>query len=429
MDAREQRGLVIAATQKIETNGRMWFVPSQSGKGRYGVVLGDKPTCSCPDNQETGHKCKHIFAAEFVLKRTTQQANPDGSTTVTTETLTIKTTAERKTYSQDWPAYNAAQVNEREHFLPLLADLCATVPQPAPKGGRKGGRPTLPLSDALFAACYKVFSLTSARRFSGELQEAHDSGFISTLPHYNSVINVFENDDVLPILKELVRLSALPLVSVETKIAIDSSGFSSSKLIRWFDEKYGQPKMKAVWIKAHIATGCRTNVITAADVLEQTSGDCPQFGPLAKETAQGFPGLDYAADKAYTATENFQTVADLGGTLYAPFRVNTTGGIGGIFEKMYHLFCLNRDDYLDKYHDRSNVESTFSAVKRKFGDSVRSKTDTAMKNEVYAKFICHNICCLIAEMYALGIDPTFAKRRSAQEPVLLPINLSQKSGF
>ena len=48
-------------------------------------------------------------------------------------------------------------------------------------------------------------------------------------------------------------------------------------------------------------------------------------------------------------------------------------------------------------------------VKRKFGDSVRSKTDTAMKNEVLAKFVCHNLCCLIAEMYALGIEAVFTR--------------------
>jgi hypothetical protein len=52
------------------------------------------------------------------------------------------------------------------------------------------------------------------------------------------------------------------------------------------------------------------------------------------------------------------------------------------------------------------VESTFSAVKRKFGDSLRSKTDTAMKNETLAKFICQNICCCIQEMHESGIDPT-----------------------
>ena len=35
----------------------------------------------------------------------------------------------------------------------------------------------------------------------------------------------------------------------------------------------------------------------------------------------------------------------------------------------------------DPYHKRSNVETTISMIKAKFGDSLRSKTDTAMVNE------------------------------------------------
>ena len=46
-------------------------------------------------------------------------------------------------------------------------------------------------------------------------------------------------------------------------------------------------------------------------------------------------------------------------------------------------------------------------IKAKFGDSVRSKTDVAMKNEVIAKIVCHNICCIISAIYELGIDPVF----------------------
>ena len=46
-------------------------------------------------------------------------------------------------------------------------------------------------------------------------------------------------------------------------------------------------------------------------------------------------------------------------------------------------------------------------VKRKFGDTVRSKTDMAMVNEVLCKFLCHNLCCLIQEQCELGIDPIF----------------------
>lgn len=53
------------------------------------------------------------------------------------------------------------------------------------------------------------------------------------------------------------------------------------------------------------------------------------------------------------------------------------------------------------------MESTFSMVKRKFGDGVRSKTDVAMRNEVMAKLVCHNVCYLIAAMYELGVDPQF----------------------
>ena len=46
-------------------------------------------------------------------------------------------------------------------------------------------------------------------------------------------------------------------------------------------------------------------------------------------------------------------------------------------------------------------------LKAKFGDSVRSKTDTAMKNEVLVKIVCHNIVVLVSAMYELGLDPTF----------------------
>jgi hypothetical protein len=67
------------------------------------------------------------------------------------------------------------------------------------------------------------------------------------------------------------------------------------------------------------------------------------------------------------------------------------------------------------YHKRSNAESTFSAVKRKFGDSVASKTDAAMVNELLCKFLCHNLSCLIMEQETLGIAPIFWKEENGQE--------------
>ena len=73
MDARQQRGLEIAAIAKITKKGSAWLVPSQSGAGRY-TVCPDKecPHCTCPDHETRGLKCKHIYAVEYVIQRRIQ---------------------------------------------------------------------------------------------------------------------------------------------------------------------------------------------------------------------------------------------------------------------------------------------------------------------------------------------------------------------
>lgn len=103
-DPREQRGADIAKVAVVaRKDDGSWLVPSMSGNGRYVVKLdGEKPTCTCPDCSDNGHKCKHIFAVEFTMKRETTK-HADGSTTVV-ETVEIKATA-RKTYKQNWPKY------------------------------------------------------------------------------------------------------------------------------------------------------------------------------------------------------------------------------------------------------------------------------------------------------------------------------------
>jgi len=51
-------------------------------------------------------------------------------------------------------------------------------------------------------------------------------------------------------------------------------------------------------------------------------------------------------------------------------------------------------------------------------ESVRSRTPIAQQNEVLLKILCHNIRCLIHEMHALGITPTF--RSSGQRRKIAP---------
>ena len=101
-------------------------------------------------------------------------------------------------------------------------------------------------------------------------------------------------------------------------------------------------------------------------------------------------------------------MAKLGGTAYVPFKSNSVAGEAGtLWERMFHYYNFRRDELLKRYHLRSNIESTFSMVKAKFRDSVRSKTHTAQVNEVLCKLVAHNVCCLISALYELGIEPVF----------------------
>jgi transposase len=125
---------------------------------------------------------------------------------------------------------------------------------------------------------------------------------------------------------------------------------------------------------------------------------------------------EFSADKAYLSQVNLEFADELGAKPYFAFKVNSRGDTRpGIWNRMHAHFTLRRDDYLRHYHKRSNVESTFSMIKRKFGDAVRSKTETAMVNEVIAKVICHNLCVVIQEMHELGIDPGFTLAKPEDE--------------
>jgi transposase len=399
-DLREQRGIVLAATKQIHQHGDCWIVPSQSGKGVYAVrhLAQTNPECSCPDYEARRQTCKHIYAAIFVSRR---EHNADGSTTVTE---TIALTRQQTTYPQAWPAYNAAQTNEKDRFQTLLADLCRGVAEPQEK---KPGRPKLPLADAIFSTVFKVYSTVSGRRFISDLREAQERGYILKTPHYNSIFNYLENPEMTPILRSLIVESSKPLSAVETSFAADSSGFSTSRFTRWFDIKYGKERVKQDWVKCHIMCGTKTNIITAIDIQQMYTHDTLAFAPMVETTAKTFTVSEVSADKAYGSLSNTDAVTKAGGVPFIAFKGSATGKAGGTFEQMFHYFMFRKEEFLQHYHKRSNVESTFSMMKRKFGDALRSKTDTAMVNETLCKVLCHNLVVLIHETYELGIDPVF----------------------
>jgi len=398
---RETRGLQIAqggGIKQVDLN--LYKVPAQWGTGSYTVNFGEfEPTCDCPDCQTRHVKCKHQWAVEYFLKF---EKDKLGNMTATQ--------VKRVTYKQDWKAYNRAQTSEISVFDVLLRDLVQNVEEPKRDSSLTGRKP-LSLSDGLFCSIQKVYSQLSSRRAHTLYKNAEGKEQLGKAPNFNAINKFLNREEIVPMLHELLMLSALPLKSVEKDFAVDSSGFRTTKFDDYCREKH-KVKKQHKWVKAHVMCGTKTNVITSAQITEEHGADCPQFEPLVRIAHEkGFEIKEVSADKAYLSRGNLGLVDELGGTAYIPFKEGSRGtrtrGGSPIWKRMYYLFQYKNEDFMAHYHKRSNVETVFQMVKAKFGDKLKSKNWIAQQNELLCKLIAHNICVLIQEMHERGIKPEF----------------------
>jgi transposase len=216
-----------------------------------------------------------------------------------------------------------------------------------------------------------------------------------------------------PHLQMLIEESSLPLAAIERDFAVDSSGISTCRFVQWMHAKYSDPYLREAkdWVKVHLMCGVKTNIVTAVEITDRYAGDSPHFKPLIQATRRNFVMNEVSADKAYLSKDNLKVVVEAQAMPYIAFKANSipTKGKGQstLWNRMYHFYSYNQERFMQNYHKRSNVETTFHMIKSKFGDALRSKTKTAQINEALCKVLCHNICCLIQSMFELGLKPKF----------------------
>jgi hypothetical protein len=342
IESRKLRGLEIAAMAKIhkvENVEGYYLVPSVTNPKlkKYKVYVRDgNYNCTCADYETTRFKCKHVYATEFALQRERNDSSEEIAKPIVTDDAVGERV--RKNYPVNWPAYNAAQMNEKKEFQKLLADLCKGIVE---IGRPSRGRPAVPLSDAIFSIVYKVYSTFSGRRFTSDLCDAQSNGFINRVPHYNSAFRYMENPETFGVLTRLIEQSSLPLRAIESNFAVDSTGFAYSRFVRWYDIKYNRFTSEQQWVKAHLCCGVKTNVVTAVEIHERDANDGPILPSLVNATAKNFTMREVYADKGYSGRECHDAIANVGATPYIAFKGNATGGVGGLFEKMFHYFQFN----------------------------------------------------------------------------------------
>lgn len=303
----------------------------------------------------------------------------------------------------NWSKYNHSQTREKTIFIKILEELCSTTNEPPRSKGRK---PTK-IRDVVFAIVMKEYLGLSSRRLQGDLRLFKENNYIESEIPFTTLLGQIERIELTQVLTELIEISSLPLKQIESDFAIDSTGFSTSRYETFFNMKHkGVGKWRA-YRKCHAVVGVITNIITSAEITKGYCNDNTKFESLAINTNRNFQIRKFTADKAYLSAKNFHIINQLGGQAYIPFKKNSSGISGGehhsIFKKMFRYFRENQEEFLRTYHKRSNVESAFSMIKRKFGNNIRCKKETSQDNEILAKVLAHNICVLIQESFMSNI--------------------------
>ncbi len=234
-------------------------------------------------------------------------------------------------------------------------------------------------------------------------------GILPRVPSYSAPSRFFTRPGASEVLIELIERSALVLKELDDggTVAVDSSGFCTTNRGAYLTETH-EPDRRHHWLKAHILVGVRTHIVHSVKITDEHGADYTQFIPLLnREKALGHNPRFVVADKAYLGRSNLEAAAENGVEPYIPFKTNTRGLSRGapMWNRKYHEFLSKRDEFDERYHQRSNVEATFSAIKRKLGEPLNSINPDAQVAEVLAKILAYNIGIVIKEACLLGLPP------------------------
>ena len=317
-----------------------------------------------------------------------------------------------KKLTQNWPAYDLAKTNEFSFFKQLISELLflGIEEDKIPKKGRRA----YSMKDRLFIIIIKVYYKSDARKTVSILKELKKQGYIYKVPCFKSIMNFFNEEKISKIFDDLILMSSLPLAKFEDTSAIDGTGFSLNKYAEWNAFKWGKGGGKErVWRKAHGLIGCETNTFFSVEITKKNVGDISMaeqvIGKADSVNIRNFV-KNFTADKAYSSRKMLQFISNLNMIPYIPFKKNARSVPRGhsAWSRMYLEFRDNHEDFMRKYHTRSNVETGFFMVKQRFGAHLMTRKFTANVNELKAKFLCHNICVLIQEIFERNITIDFS---------------------
>jgi IS5 family transposase len=193
-----------------------------------------------------------------------------------------------------------------------------------------------------------------------------------------------------------VQLPGVDLTGFAWTLAVDSTGIKVTDRGEWMREKW---HVHRGWIKVHMAVEVRSGSIVGIVVSDEKAQDAPFLPNLVEQASRLLLGriARVLAEGGYDTYDNFDYLASKGIEQVIKMRKNASTKRRG-HSSARPRAVRERNDLGEEewklrrgYSMRWKVETMFSAVKRKVGESVRSKRPDLALKEAERMFVQYSM--------------------------------------
>ena len=174
-------------------------------------------------------------------------------------------------------------------------------------------------------------------------------------------------------------------------VAGDSTGYSDSRFVRWYDVRTDSVKTKKGWVKLHSIVDIRSRVVLDYLVTDRNVADITALRAMLARF-QGGAG-NFCLDSAYLARGVCNTISGLGMAPRIKPKSNTIHNAFGSqsWREMVDLSVQDSDTFKSEYHQRSIIEAVFGAIKKMYGNDTRCHKPENQRREIAIRILCYNI--------------------------------------